>query len=72
MLLLFERAYFSPACFPPPLETHGLIFFYREAAREVVYGRGARATTMTYSDVLGYLTKADITEIIGNNMSLTK
>ena len=25
----------------------------------MVYGRGARATTMTYSDVLGYLTKVD-------------
>ena len=32
---------------------------FREAAREVVYGRGASATTMTYSDVLGYLTKVD-------------
>ena len=32
---------------------------FREAKREVVYGRGATATTMTYSDVLGYLTKVD-------------
>ena len=32
---------------------------FREAVREVVYGRGASATTMTNSDVLGYLTKAD-------------